>query len=249
MYCLRIGCDHGQVIIHDLRSNTPSRVFNLNTIINNNNNDNNSNNSSSKRGICCLSTMSSGNNNSISTGSYDYIYNSGNGNTDSSMTAVVGGDKLIAGCTNGYVTVFEPFHQMIYTNNKLHSDDIRSVQILPSSSSSSSNHQFHDNNIISSPRFNQHESYQLLTSSYDGTAMIWNMLTNQQTNEYKFYGKPKILKGHSDKVLQAIPVFHLNKSRQGSRGSSSGGGRRNSMVDVITTAADGKVLLWTVGSS
>ena len=79
--------------------------------------------------------------------------------------------------------------------------------------------------------------------------MIWNMLTNQQTNEYKFYGKPKILKGHSDKVLQAIPVFHLNKSRQSSRGSSSGDGRRNSMVDVITTAADGKVLLWTAGSS
>ena len=239
MYCLRIGCDHGQVIIHDLRSSTPSRVFNLNNIINNNNNDNN--NSSSKRGICCLSTMSSGNNinnnNSINTGTYDYIYSNSNGNIDSSLT-----DKLIAGCTNGYVTVFEPFHQMIYTNNKLHSDDIRSVHILPSSSSSSNHpHQFHDNNIISSPRFNQHESYQLLTSSYDGTAMIWNMLTNQQTNEYKFYGKPKILKGHTDKVLQAIPVFHLNKSRQGSRGSSS--------VDVITTAADGKVLLWTAGSS
>ena len=244
---MRIGCDHGQVIIHDLRSNTPSRVFNLNTIINNNNNNNNinnNNNSSSKRGICCLSTIN--NNNIISScSSYDYIYNGGNGNIDSSS------NKLIAGCTNGYVTVFEPFHQLIYTNNKLHSDDIRSVHILPSSSSSSSSshhhhNQYHDNNIISSPRFNQHESYQLLTSSYDGTAMIWNMLTNQQANEYKFYGKPKILKGHSDKVLQAIPVFRSQSSSSRSSSGRTNGGRG---VDVITTAADGKVLLWTTGAS
>lgn len=72
-------------------------------------------------------------------------------------------------------------------------------------------------------------SVDLLTGSYDGTAAMWRVSMDPSSSRVKYEGSPRVLTGHGDKVLSAVPFF--------------AGGR--SSPDVLTTGADGKVLLWT----
>ena len=80
-------------------------------------------------------------------------------------------------------------------------------------------------------RSNDKFGFDLLTASYDGTAAVWNVLVNQGNN-YKFQGSQRTLQGHSDKVLNAVPVANPNKN----------------VCDIVSTGADGRAMLWTAQS-
>lgn len=176
------GCDAGVVIGHDLRSARPAWSYCLSDAL--------PPGAGGQKGICCLALMSN------PLGSV------------SSPASVA----MAAGGLGGFVTLFNAATGQIYSHEKLHTDDVRSVAVLPATA-----------------RARGDLSVDLLTGSYDHTAALWRV-TLDNTSRVKYEGGPKLLSGHTDKVLSAVPFF---------------AGGRNA-PDVLTTGADGKVLLWTL---
>ena len=68
----------------------------------------------------------------------------------------------------------------------------------------------------------------LVTTSFDGLGAVWNIASSDNTekNVYSFQLEA-MLKGHGDKILGVASTT------------------RNNVLEVITTGADGKAILWT----
>jgi len=176
------GCDAGVIMGHDLRSARPAWSYTLSDAL--------PPGAGGQKGICCLSLL-------------------GNSLSSAASPASV---PMVAGGLGGFVTLFNAANGQIFSHEKLHSDDVRSVSVLPATS-----------------RSRGELTVDLLTGSYDGTAAMWRV-SLEATNRVRYDSLKRVLTGHGDKVLSAVPFF--------------AGGR--SAPDVLTTGADGKVILWTL---
>lgn len=176
------GCDAGVIVGHDLRSSRPAWSYSLSDAL--------PPGAGGQKGICCLSLF-------------------GGPHFSAGSSASV---PMVAGGLGGFVTLFNAASGQIFSHEKLHSDDVRSVSVLPGTS-----------------RTRGEISADVLTGSYDGTAAVWRVCLDP-TNKVRYDGSPRVLTGHADKVLGAVQFF--------------AGGR--SAPDVLTTGADGKVILWTL---
>lgn len=177
------GCDAGVVVGHDLRSSRPAWSYSLSDAL--------PPGAGAQKGICCLSLLGAGSSSS-----------------SSSSSSV----PMVAGGLGGFVTIFNAATGQIFSHEKLHTDDVRSVCVSPATA-----------------RTRGDLSVDLLTGSYDCTAALWRV-TLDSNHRIRYEGSPRVLSGHADKVLSAVPFF--------------AGGR--SAPDVLTTGADGKVILWTL---
>lgn len=176
------GCDAGVIAGQDLRSPRPAWSYSLSDAL--------PPGAGGQKGICCLSLLG----NALSSGG--------------SPNAV----PMVAGGLGGFVTLFNAANGQIYSHEKLHTDDVRSVSVLPATA-----------------RSRGELSVDMLTGSYDGTAALWRV-SLEATSRVRYDGSPRVLTGHTDKVLSAVPFF--------------AGGR--SAPDILTTGAEGKVILWTL---
>lgn len=178
------GCDAGVVVGHDLRSARPAWSYSLSDAL--------PPGAGAQKGICCLSLLHAG--------------------SSSSILPSPSSVPMVAGGLGGFVTIFNAATGQIFSHEKLHSDDVRSICVSPVAS-----------------RTRGELSVDLLTGSYDSTAALWRV-TLDGSNRVRYDGSPRVLTGHTDKVLSAVPFLAGDRTAP----------------DVLTTGADGKVILWTL---
>ena len=71
-------------------------------------------------------------------------------------------------------------------------------------------------------------SFGLVTTSFDGLGAVWNIARGDSTDKCVYsFQLEAMLKGHGDKILGVASTT------------------RNNVLEVITTGADGKAILWT----
>lgn len=117
---------------------------------------------------------------------------------------------MIAGSVGGFVTIFNAVNGQVHSHNQLHQNDVRSITLLSASS-----------------RPNGAQNFDVLTGSYDHTAAVWN-ISSDSANKITFGPQPLMLRGHTDKVLNAVSFSAPDRSTP----------------QVVTTGADGKVIYW-----
>jgi WD40 repeat protein len=118
---------------------------------------------------------------------------------------------IAAGCIGGYVTLFNAVSGQVLSHQQLHKDDVRSVCVMPATA-----------------RPNDGSSFELLTSSYDGTVGLWK--AGYGSNGSIQYVARRSLQGHGDKVLSATPVAMPGRKA----------------CDIMSSGADGKAILWSL---
>lgn len=121
---------------------------------------------------------------------------------------------MVAGCVGGFVTIFNAVNGQVFSHNQLHQEDVRSICVLSASS-----------------RPNGSQNYEVLTGSYDHTAAVWSISSDAASN-VTFGPQPVVLRGHTDKVLNAVSF------------NGPGLDNKNVSSQVVTTGADGKVIYW-----
>lgn len=148
---------------------------------------------------------------------------------------------VVAGCTEGFTSVVDVYSQREILNQQIHKDDVRAVSVIerPYSTACSANEAHRagtDNNNLS-----------FVTTSFDKTAAIWSISSPKLYSSdtvlskvaclggYTADGDGGLLIGHTDKVLGVDTIVH--------RPSHHSNIRRTS---IITSGADGRVLLWRV---
>ena len=126
---------------------------------------------------------------------------------------------VVAGCTGGFVCVINTATRSIVATHRPHTDDVRAISVHASASGNSG------------PR-SPSGSFSLVTTSFDGTGAIWSVANspNSSTNNLTFE-KESVMQSHSDKILGVVSVI------------------RNGVVEVLTTGADGKAILWSQRNS
>ena len=79
-----------------------------------------------------------------------------------------------------------------------------------------------------SPKRTGEVSFGLVTTSFDGLGAVWNVARSDCTTKSAYsFQLEAMLKGHGDKILGVASTA------------------RNNVLEVITTGADGKAILWT----
>lgn len=126
---------------------------------------------------------------------------------------------VVAGCTGGFVCVINTATRSIVATHKPHTDDVRAISVHAAV------------NTYQSPGSgpsSSSNSFSLVTTSFDGTGAIWNVshVSNDSTNLFSFESE-SVMQSHSDKILGVVSVI------------------RNGVVEVLTTGADGKAILWS----
>lgn len=121
---------------------------------------------------------------------------------------------MVAGSVGGFVTIFNAVNGQVFSHNQLHQDDVRSICVLSASA-----------------RPNGAQHFDVLTGSYDHTAAVWSISSDAAQN-VTFGPQPVVLRGHTDKVLNAVSFAGL------------GHDNKRSSPQVVTTGADGKVIYW-----
>lgn len=153
-----------------------------------------------------------------------------------------GRPMVVAGCTEGFVSAVDMTDRREVVSQQVHMDDVRAVS------------------VISSPCYDagsSHNSYNsadtdlcFVTTSFDKTAAVWSIpspnLYSSDTPLSKVAslgshaasiggGDVGPLAGHTDKVLGVDTIVHRPFPHSNIRRTS-----------IITTGADGRVLLWRV---
>ena len=183
---LATGDEAGGILVHDLRSSQVVWSINLSDL----RRSAESSSSSALRSICCLSAIST----------------QPAGSPSSSWQEMV----LGVGCTGGHLTLLTS--EKIIFDQKLHSDDIRSLDLL--------SYAYHH----SLQAFSSFHQLQLLTSSYDASSALWQLQTAEDAAQTRAESQARFLGAHQDKNLCAL--------------------RLPATSDVVTTGADGNVVLW-----
>lgn len=193
-----VGCEYGRIYGHDLRSSMPAWTYSLNDKIMN---SRFADKQFVRRGINCLSLLNA---------------------ATTTMQQSNSVRPVVAGCTEGYMTVFNVVNGDVYAHTRPHEDDVRSLSVLE----------------IKQTR-RQVESgeqkYRILTTSYDGTASLNTMRQNRNNLSFEHLSNPKIMR-HADKVLSAVAL---------PLGVSS----HSVYPDIVTTSADGKATLWSASKT
>ena len=135
---------------------------------------------------------------------------------------------MVVGYTGGYVCVVDAGRgRRVEAVHRPHSDDVRSIAVCAPWSSGSSSSGSGSSSVES-----QH-AFGLATTSFDGCAALWNVdlyATNGSASTTAKTFMPRgILKGHADKVL-GISIVSNRKGEAHKK--------------VVTTGADGQVILW-----
>jgi hypothetical protein len=197
------GCESGTLLVHDIRSSSTIGSFFLPDAIQ-------KSSASALRSICCLSSLST---------------------LANAETVTSWGEAIIGiGCVNGYACLL--YHNQLIFDSKLHSEDIRSLDLLSYSLQKQLT------------GFSSFHEVDLLTSSYDMTSSLWKITSNEertQTGGNQVESKYKMQDGHCDKNLTAIMLKQQRENEEEEEEEEAVTAVCN---DVITTGADGKVMLW-----
>lgn len=130
---------------------------------------------------------------------------------------------VVAGCTGGFVCVINTATRSIVATHKPHTDDVRAISVHASASGNAG--------VGSGPKSSSC-SFSLVTTSFDSTGAIWSVSNSPNgSTSYLSFDKESVMQSHSDKILGVTSTV------------------RNGVVEVLTTGADGKAILWSQRNS
>lgn len=122
-----------------------------------------------------------------------------------SLASLGASGNIVVGCMGGTVSLLDPRTGRLFYSNQLHGDDIRSMASITDSSKNC-----------------------FATSSYDGTAALWQLGFNSAESSSTVVEKIGDLSGgHTDKLLSISMSLDINEK-----------------IVVVTSGADGNVVLW-----